>query len=184
MPFVLFVANLSALVLAAGGQIGTTNSTDLSDGPAPRLQRQSKSFNFMPMLQFGLFDDFKFERTLLVWGDRESLGRVEEAFRALADGCRESLAFEGLPRAISVDGTRVTAVTYPGGGSTLTVIHSGMTEVIELRCSTDIWQTFADQVQALRTIPGVVGHAYLDVSADQPIQLMVSIGEYSADLRS
>ena len=130
------------------------------------------------MIKLGLFDDFKGDRTLLVWGDHPSMGDLRTALQALADAGHGRLLLTGLPGAVTRGELQVT----------LTIVGSGRAQILEsatqdgrqvdIQCSPEQAADFADLVGALVRDPNRPAHQYIEVSAQQTIQVIVSMDEY------
>ncbi len=61
----------------------------------------------MPKLHFGVFDDFKGARTLLLWGEDSGIAALQTVFRELADGARGTTGLHELGWAEGVRGTHL-----------------------------------------------------------------------------
>jgi hypothetical protein len=133
-------------------------------------------------MRFGVFDDFKSERTLLVWTDvGGELKPLVDGLDELARGPRTTIRLDASLGAGAVGGAQVSIEVASQDAVILREDCEGPT--VQLRCSRASCSELADQLRGLVTPPYQVGHHYLDLTADQPVQIMVSAGEYPADLK-
>jgi hypothetical protein len=134
----------------------------------------------MSELQFGLFEDFKGCTTLLVWSAGEGLSALEAAFRDLGDGAQQRLALHRAGWATPVQGEEVYLDVANDGSSSVSVDKTKHGVAIHCRCPSSRFLDFADMTAAL--VAAGSGHQYLEVAFEQPLQIMVSKGEYSRDV--
>lgn len=134
----------------------------------------------MSELQFGLFEDFKGCTTLLVWSAGEGLPALEVAFRELGNGARQRLALHRAGWAKPVQNEEVYLDVAKDGSSSVSVEKSKHGVAIHCTCSSSRFLDFADMMAVL--IEAGSGHQYLEVAFDQPLQIMVSKGEYTRDV--
>lgn len=129
-------------------------------------------------MRIGVFDDFKGDRTLLFWGQSPS------DFQPLLSALDEiSVKRRGMTPVVfhgSEASERVTVVvgTAELGQGAVLIRRGREGPHIEVYCAHDTASAIADQVRSLDRD----GHHYLYFIQDQPIQIMVSVGEYGPGL--
>lgn len=119
------------------------------------------------MLQARLLEDFKGARTLLVWGDTDSMRVLDHGLKSVINGDDEALVGDDHNPLI----LRVAARE-----------HSYVaTEAGLLR-----WECTIDTLQRAKGLVGPLlredGHQYVDARGDAE-QVIISAGEYPADFR-
>ncbi len=131
------------------------------------------------MLQYGFFVSFKMaDPMLLIWGD-DCLSELADMFRGLGQRRLHAVRFDDEPWTHTEHGCSVVFNLASGNHSVLRLC--GTCQITSIHCdltSEDLFR-FAEQVEALAAHDCKAGHQYLDVLGEQPIQLMVSKGEYS-----
>lgn len=132
-------------------------------------------------MRFGVFDDFKSARTLLVWTDVGSdLAPLVDSLDELAQGSRSTVQLDASLGAVAVGGAQVSIEVASREAVILRESREGPT--VQLHCSRQGCSDLAAQLRSLVTPPHQVGHHYLDLAFDQPLQIMVSAGEYPPGL--
>ena len=129
------------------------------------------------VLQVGFFEAFKLGwDTLLLWGDEDGLSRLLALLREVA-ASKHAVALHKLPWVLPLGGVEVELTA--GRRSDVRIQKAG--PAVEWFCTADDLRDHADRVASL--IASSDGHQYLDSSSSvQPLQIMVSKGEYPADL--
>jgi hypothetical protein len=125
------------------------------------------------VLQSAYFIDFKFGQKLLFWGDPQGVQQLIESLRTSAlDKAEKTLsAFVA-----AVDSQPV--VFHPCSPSRgMRRRGHGFAWIIDV----DTMNRFADLLDPLAASPSPA-HQYLDCGSDGEIEVMVSTGEYPADL--
>ena len=131
-------------------------------------------------MRFGIFEDFKSERTLLVWGIGSDLRPLVDALDDVARGPRTFIPFD---RSLGAEAVGDVDVTLELASQNCVLFRQhGEGSTIQLRCSREKCAELAEQLRPLAATPDQVGHHYLEITADQPLQIMVSAGEYPPDL--
>jgi hypothetical protein len=130
------------------------------------------------ILRFSVFEDFKGETTLLLWGDDEGIAQLHAVLAELADGRRSAASPHEMPWATAIDGTRFKLSVAQDGRDTMSVTSPGT--YVDWQCAPENFAEFADKVAALRSSTGESAHQYLDVRGEA-LQVMVSRGEYAPD---
>jgi hypothetical protein len=131
-------------------------------------------------MRFGIFDGFKSERTLLVWTDIGSdLAPLVDSLDELVRGSRTIIHLDTLG-AEAVGGVKVSIEAADQEAVILRESREGST--VQLYCSRERCGELSVQLRSLATPPCQVGHHYLDLAVDQPLQIMVSAGEYPSGL--
>ncbi len=69
----------------------------------------------MAVVQFGVFEEFKGQTTLLVWSDGAGVAKLATQLRDMADGRISTMEFGKLPWAHSGQSTEVTLRVVPPG---------------------------------------------------------------------
>jgi hypothetical protein len=131
-------------------------------------------------MRSAIFEDFKSARTLLIWGNSDELSPLVNALDELAQGHRDSARLDGQIGAEAIDSTGVR-ITTGTSDAVLCREHPDGIDV-ELRCSPEKCSDLAELLRPL-VRPGAVGHHYIDLTVDQPFQIIVSAGEYPPTLR-
>ncbi len=137
----------------------------------------------MPDLRFGVFDDFKGARTLLLWGDASGLAALQSVLRELADGARGTTALHETGWAEGVGGIHLfldLARSKWERRDELTEAADGAT--VKWSGTRDEFETYVDLIAPLISSSNPNGHQYLDSNRNSDLQIMVSRGEYPDDL--
>jgi hypothetical protein len=129
-------------------------------------------------VKFGLFKNFKGSDTLLIWGDAVGLTQLALVLRQLAVGKISSIPIHEVSWAKSARGTQLLLRVSADRGH-MTVGGSNDEMLIDWACSRGMFDQFSDQVSSLLGAPS--GHQYLEGQPDQPLQVMVSKGEYDKE---
>lgn len=134
------------------------------------------------MLNFGIFENLKGADTLLIWGDAADLVCLQRLFSDLASGQRSVAALANEPWAHSVNGDRLELTVAAVGRGTMRLKRQTGERIVEWSCAPMWFEEFAAKIASLAASDHE-GHQYLDAPQAAPIQVMVSKGEYPADLR-
>lgn len=129
-------------------------------------------------LHFGFFENFSGSDSLLIWGDAEELTNLHILFGEFAKGKRNAASLNEMPWAESVDGTLVNLQCVSDRDQGIDAHETATRRVINWRCSAGQFAEFENKVAVLIVPMSKAGHHYLDQSGDQPIQIIVSQGEY------
>jgi hypothetical protein len=133
------------------------------------------------MISYAFFADFKGGPTLLLWGDNADMPKLSEFLRRHARAPRQ-INFDELDFCSAAGQTVVVAPKEGSSGGVRRVV--GDESAFEWELSASEARKFADMVDVLAT-PSRRGHQYLDYpNSPQGITVMVSCGEYPADLIS
>jgi hypothetical protein len=138
----------------------------------------------MASLQFGVFDEFKGARTLLLWGDESGIAALQAAFRELADEACGVMALHETGWAKGIRGTRLfldLARSYSGEPVKLSKVDGAPD--IKWNGTRDEFACCADLIEPLLNPSKPSGHQYLDSNQNFVLKIMVSRGEYPVDLR-
>lgn len=138
----------------------------------------------MPKLHFGIFDDFKGARTLLLWGEDSGIAALQTVFRELADGARGTTGLHEMVWAEGVRGTRLSpdlAQAKSDEVFRLTKADDGID--VTWISTRDKFLSYADLIAPLLDPSGPSCHQYLDSDRNFTFQIMVSRGEYPENLR-
>lgn len=133
------------------------------------------------MLRYGYFHTFKSGPKLLIWGEADDMQRLYEALSQMAAG-EGPAALADIPDCIAADNSTVLLETVGEAAG----IEPDDTEpdVFHWRVDEEGWYAFQEQVETLtRCTPAKPGHQHLQCLADGEIVVMVSCGEYPADLK-
>ena len=122
-------------------------------------------------MRTAIFEDFKWRRTLLIWGSATELRPLVDVMDDLAHGRRDSATLDGRLGTEPVGGAVVTLTAALREAVLLRQDADGAD--IQLCCSRERWNKLADLLRTLIR-PGAVGHHYLDLVDDQPLQIIVS----------
>ena len=126
------------------------------------------------MLQAGLFTQFKWGDTLLIWGDAADIDDLHRNLRALLSGGQASLDVAGCTLDSQL---RIVAAAEERQVSELVRTDDGL----QWTCSRPVIEQTEALVAALRL--AATGHQYVDVTGPLATQAMVAKGEYPASLR-
>jgi hypothetical protein len=133
-------------------------------------------------MRYGIFENLKGSTTLLIWGN-ENLSHLAGLFRNLADQPGDNIRFEDVPWLAAVEKCSVTVTHADVGKGSLRISGTLPSVSVEFHATRGDLLDFADLVGVLAEARCTHGHQYLEVSPSQPIQIIVSKGEYSPDLR-
>jgi hypothetical protein len=132
----------------------------------------------MAVVQFGVFEEFKGQTTLLVWSDGAGMAELATQFRGMADGRVSTVEFGKLQWAHSGQSTEVTLRVVPPGCEGENLSRIGDKWLVEWRGLAAKFSEAADLLEALVPEQYAAGHQYLDTVT---FQFMVSKGEYPPD---
>jgi hypothetical protein len=131
-------------------------------------------------LRFGVFEQFKWSPTLLIWGDN-GLDELEDLFRGLASGRTHAVNLAKTGWAAAEGDCAVTISPTDKAVSDMIIRRAGQKYAVDCQLSREDLQRFSDQVEALNKGPN--GHQYLDTkNVMLPLLIMVSKGEYPATM--
>jgi len=130
------------------------------------------------MLRYAFFPEFKFDPTLLLWGDSADMAMLSDFLRqvAAAPG-RTNLSGLGFCSAV---GQTVMLLSKSESASSVRILEKDGSLEWEIGVSEAL--KFADMIDTLAT-SSRPGHHYLECTSSSSITVMVSCGEYPADLR-
>jgi hypothetical protein len=131
-------------------------------------------------MRSAIFEDFKSAKTLLIWGSSDELIPLVNALDDLAQGRRDSAVLDRQLGAKVVESTIVTIVAARHDAVRYRMDTDGTD--VQLLCSRGKCSELADLLRPL-VRAGAAGHHYLDLTIDQPLQIIVSAGEYPATLK-
>ena len=129
----------------------------------------------MTSVRIGYFEDFKSSNTLLLEADAEGLRGLAEAFRSLAAGTLDGLAFHDLPFVEVHHRVQLTATRSTHDRGTR---RADAENVFLWERDAGGWQGAAEKLDGLTQFGK--GHHYLDADEDQVV-VQVSKGEYGDD---
>ena len=133
------------------------------------------------MLRYGYFHAFKSGPKLLIWGEVADMARLFEALSQMAAG-EGPAALTDIADCLSADGSTVLLETV--GEAAGIERDEDEPDVFHWRVDEEGWYAFQEQVETLtRCTAAKPGHQHLQCLADGEIAVMVSCGEYPADLR-
>jgi hypothetical protein len=129
------------------------------------------------MLQAGVLRNFKLGDAVLIWGDHDGIAILANALLGLRDGTQSEfqIGAGGGPRSLRI------VVDAGGNGSGSVVRFSdSQSENLEWTCSP---ATLAEIAALVAVLWGCeTGHQYVDVAGPVAPQVIISAGEYAADL--
>ena len=137
----------------------------------------------LPILRFGVFDDFKGGATLLLWGDTEGLTELHGVLRSLADRQISVAELNQLCCGRPVDGTRVQLRTARAPDEVMTVRRLAGAAEVEWPLTTERLTEAAKLLEPLMKPGCGTGHQYLPTTGRDALQVIISKGEYGADFR-
>jgi hypothetical protein len=126
----------------------------------------------MMSLRSAYFDDWKWDKTVLLWGDAVGMNELRDFLRGVGRNSNAD-SLDGFCKA--VDGRTITVKVVKDRSATGMRLVS---DRLEWRLQPELAVEFAEKVDVLSS---QVGHQYLD-SYNHEIAVEVSAGEYSADL--
>jgi hypothetical protein len=130
------------------------------------------------MLRAGYFENLRGANTLLIWGDEQGLGRLQQLLARLSSGTRTSAAIQEIEEVHIGPSLRIM---FEAGPNELRVHRSVADIAIVASCSADLLAAFADKVARLADPKRRAGHQYLEWPGAASIVVMVSKGEYPTD---
>jgi len=133
------------------------------------------------MLQFGFFENFDGQDTLLIWGDSVGFNWLYTYLRDFADGKVGEVELNRMAWATAVGEVKV----FLGSCSkSKDMIKSNLSEngrIIYVQCSAEQFAEFAEKIDILRLESCIDGHQYLDTVNVQSLQIVASKGEYPSN---
>jgi hypothetical protein len=133
------------------------------------------------VLRCRIFDDFKAGRpTLLIWGDK-SLKCLAGLLRDLTKPDSPVARFEDMPWISGEAGSSVVINPASQLIGTLRITRAGSSVLVHCELTRGVLLEFADRIDVLAAPNCLAGRQYLDVSEEQPIQIVVSKGEYPSN---
>lgn len=133
------------------------------------------------MLRYGYFRDFKSGPKLLIWGEAVDMQRLFEALSLAAAG-EGPASLADIADSSSADGSTVLLETVREAAGVER--DHDEPDVFHWRVDEEGWYAFQEQVETLtRCNSAKPGHQHLQCLADSEIAVIVSCGEYPADLK-
>ena len=137
-----------------------------------------------PKLRFGVFDELKGARTLLLWGDDSGIAALQAVFRELADGARGTTALHEAGWAEGVRGTRLLLdLAQAKSDQAVKVTKADNGADVTWNGTREEFISYADLIASLLDHSSRSGHQYLDSNRNFTLQIMVSRGEYPDNFR-
>lgn len=134
-------------------------------------------------MRCALFAAFKGARTLLLWGEAPDLVTLENAFRQLERAELPEIVVGNLAGTPTANSVQVRFVIAHSENQAILIQETPDGRELEFRFRQERYGAFAAQMGPLRHA-GAPRHCYLDVGLDQPLQVMVSFGEYPDNFSS
>lgn len=128
-------------------------------------------------LQLGLFENFKGRKTLLIWGDK-ALGQFQATLLGLAESDVTSISLHERPWVAAKDGLQVLLTIQATDHVELSQDDDG--PIVKWHGSRRHFSEVADKIAPL--LKHGTGHQYVDFWDDPQFQIIISKGEYPADL--
>ena len=138
----------------------------------------------LPKLQFGMFDNFKGARTLLLWGDTSGIATLQEIFRDLSSGARNVADLHEIEWAEGRPHTGLILQRVKTTPEVAMNLHetAGTTSIV-WKATREEFGLYSELIAPLGDTSCTAGHQYLGTDQNFPIQVIVSTGEYPDDFQ-
>jgi hypothetical protein len=137
----------------------------------------------MSTLRFGVFDEFKGGRTLLLWGGRDAIAALRTVFRELAGGTSRATALHETGWAEGVRSTRLfLGLAESNAEQALQLSQTNGATSVTWNGTSSEFGGYADLIAPLLDPECTSGHQYLEANRNCAFRIMVSKGEYPDDL--